>query len=161
EKTTAELRYNVFGATIGGPVRKDKTFFFFDYEGQRLRTGSTTTLTVPSLLQLKGDFSQTLNTAGRQIVIYDPATTTASGNTFVRQPFPNNIIPANQIDPVGAAMASYYPLPNQAASNVAGANNFAGNPVTGSPADFYMIKVDHNLSERNKIAGRYMRVSGT
>ena len=47
KKTSPELRYNVFGVTLGGPIRKDKTFFFFDYEGQRLRTNASNVLTVP------------------------------------------------------------------------------------------------------------------
>src|SRR6476469_2382649 len=64
-KVSPELRYNVFGVTAGGPIRKDKTFFYFAYEGQRLVTASTNTLTVPSLLQHTGDFSQTFNAAGK------------------------------------------------------------------------------------------------
>jgi hypothetical protein len=56
-KVSPELQYNVFGATVGGPIRRDKTFFFVAYEGQRLHTSSTSTLTVPTLLQRNGDFS--------------------------------------------------------------------------------------------------------
>ncbi|MGH9667137.1 MAG: carboxypeptidase regulatory-like domain-containing protein, partial [Bryobacteraceae bacterium] len=73
-KVSPELRYNVFGVTTGGPIIKDKTFFFFTYEGQRLRTGGTDTLTVPTAPQRAGDFSQTFNAAGKLIPIYDPAT---------------------------------------------------------------------------------------
>src|SRR5204862_6194523 len=65
------------------------------------------------------------------------------------------------LDPVAIKILNYYPLPNQPASNLAGANNFSGNSVTGSPADFYMIKVDHNFRDNDKVTGRYMRVSGT
>ena len=56
---------------------------------------------------------------------------------------------------------NYYPLPNQAPSNVAGANNFSGNEVAASPADFYMIKADHSFSERDKLSGYFMRTAGT
>jgi Carboxypeptidase regulatory-like domain len=160
-KVSPELRYNVFGATVGGPIRKDRTFFFFSYEGQRLRTGTTNVLTVPTALQRAGNFSQTFTAAGKLVPIYDPNTTTriATG-AYLRSPFPGNIIPAAELDPVGSKIMSYYPLPNQTASNLAGANNFAGNEISGSPADFYMIKLDHTFSEKNRISGYYMRVSG-
>ena len=161
QKVSPELRYNVFGATAGGPIRKDRTFFFAAYEGQRLHTASNTVLTVPTQAQQHGDFSQTLNAAGKLIPIYDPATTQLMNGSYTRQPFPGNIIPANERDPVGLAMASYYPLPNQAPSNAAGANNFTGSPVTITPADFYMAKMDHNFSSNDRLSGRYMRVSGT
>ena len=75
QKVKPELRYNVFGGTLGGPIKHNKTFFFFSYEGQRLRTGGIDTLTVPTLAQRAGDFSQTFNAAGRLIPIYDPTTT--------------------------------------------------------------------------------------
>ena len=161
QKVSPELRYNVFGVATGGPIRKDKTFFFFDYEGQRLRTSSSTILTVPTLLQRKGDFSQTFNTSGKIIPIYDPATTQLVNGSYTRQPFANNTIPTSQLDRVALAFLDYYPAPNQAPSNVAGANNFSGTPVTGSPADFYMIKGDHNFSNKDRLTGRYMRVAGT
>ena len=159
-KISPELRYNVFGVTTGGPIIKDKTFFFFTYEGQRLRTGGTDTLTVPTALQRAGDFSQTFNASGKLIPIYDPATTQLVNGAYVRQVFPNNVIPASQLDPVGLKIMNFYPLPNQPASNLAGANNFSGNYVAASPANFYMIKVDHNFSDKDKVTGRYMRVSG-
>jgi outer membrane receptor protein involved in Fe transport len=160
-KASPELRYNVFGTTVGGPVKKDKTFFFFDYEGQRLRTNSSSVLTVPTLLQRAGDFSQTLTAAGKLVPIYDPGATQLVNGSYTRSPYPDNIIPRSQLDPVGLNILNYYPGPNQAASNAAGANNFNGTPVTASPANFYMFKVDHNFNTNNKLTGRYMWVSGT
>ncbi len=158
-KVSPENRYNVFGGTVGAPIRKDKTFVFFDYEGQRLVTGSTSTLTVPTLLQRAGNFSQTLTAAGKLIPIYDPNTTQLVNGTYVRTQFPNNIIPASELNPAGVNILNYYPLPNLA-GNLAGANNFSGNEATHSPANFYMVKIDHNFSDRDRITFRYMYVTG-
>ena len=160
-KVSPELRYNVFGGTAGGPIRKDKTFFFFSYEGTRLVTATTNTLTVPTPLQREGDFSQTFTAAGKLIPIYDPTSTVLVNGAYTRTPYPGNVIPANKLDPVGVNVLNYYPLPNQTPSNVAGANNYSANEVTRSPADFYLIKGDHNLGDKDKITGRYMRVAGT
>jgi hypothetical protein len=160
-KVSPELRYNVFGGTVGGPIRKDKTFFFFSYEGTRLVTASTNTLTVPTLLQRAGNFSQTLTAAGKLIPIYDPNTTVLANGVYTRAPFPGNIIPANELDPVGVKVLNYFPLPNQAPSNIAGAANYSANEVTGSPANFFLIKGDHSFGTKDKITGRYMRTAGT
>jgi hypothetical protein len=151
-KQKAPLRYNVFGGTIGGPIRRDKTFFFFSYEGSRRRTGTAQILTVPTELQRRGDFSQTFDTRGNLIVIYDPATT--SGAT--RTPFPGNVIPQNRLDPVALQLMAMYPLPNRTADNVSGANNFGANGADRLVRDNYLAKVDHTLGRNDKISGRYL-----
>jgi hypothetical protein len=79
QKLKAPLRYNIFGGAIGGPVRRDKTFFYFSYEGSRRRDGTNRTLTVPTDRQKAGDFSQTFNQQGQVIAIFDPASTTVTG----------------------------------------------------------------------------------
>jgi hypothetical protein len=160
-KQVPELRYNVFGVTAGGPIRRNKTFFFFSYEGQRLRTGGTDTLTVPTAAQRGGDFSQALTAKGALIPIYDPSTTTVTNGATVRTPYAGNRIPAAQLDSVGLKMAAFYPLPNQAASNPAGANNFSANYVDKPAANFFMGKVDHSFSDKDKLTVRYMENKGT
>jgi hypothetical protein len=155
-KVSPELRYNVFGGSVGGPIRRDRTFFFFSYEGQRLRTGGVDTLTVPTAEQRAGDFSQTLNAAGRQIPIYDPATTETANGTVTRAQFPGNVIPASRLDPVSINLMKYYPAPNRAPDNSSGVNNFRANYVSAPGADFYMIKIDHNLSSNDRLTGRHM-----
>ncbi len=155
QKVKPKFRYNVFGGTAGGPIIRNKTFFFGAYEGQRLRTGGVDTLTVPTALQRAGDFSQTFNAQGRQIVIYDPATTRQANGANVRDPFPGNQIPAGRLDPVALKLVSLYPLPNRAPDNITGANNFRANYVASSNANFYMAKVDHSLSDNDKLTGRY------
>ncbi len=151
QKLKPKLRYNLYGGTIGGPIWRNRTFFFFDYEGSRRRTGYTSTMTVPDALQRTGNFSKTTTAAGALIPIYDPNT-----NGPVRQQFGGNIIPTNRLDPVALKILSYYPLPNQAPTNLAGANNYAANGVNTLAHDFYSIKVDHNLSSKDRFSGRYM-----
>ena len=151
-KQKAPLRYNVFGGTIGGPLRRDKTFFFFSYEGSRRKTGTTRIMTVPTELQRRGDFSQTFDARGNLIVIYDPATTSGTSRT----PFPGNVIPQNRLDPVALELMAMYPLPNRTPDNVSGANNFGANGAERLVRDNYLAKVDHTLGRNDKISGRYL-----
>jgi hypothetical protein len=160
QKSIPELRYNVFGGTIGGPIRKNKTFFFFGYEGQRQRIGSATTLTVPTLLQRSGDFSQTFNAKGQLINIYDPASTQTVNGVTTRSQFPGNVIPNSSLDPVALKILNYYPLPNRRPDNITGANNFRANGVTGLTGDFYIAKVDHSFSDNDRATFRYLYNSG-
>jgi hypothetical protein len=156
-KLKPELRFNLFGGTFGGPIQKNKTFFFFTYQGGRLYQGATDTLTVPTVLQRAGDFSQTFNSSGKLIPIYDPSTTTLVNGAYVRTQFPGNIIPATELDPVALKVMNYYPLPDKAPSNAAGADNFGGNFIEGTLGNYYMIKLDHTISDRDRLTGWYIQ----
>ncbi|BDC47853.1 hypothetical protein F183_A01690 [Bryobacterales bacterium F-183] len=136
----APLRYNIFGLTAGGPIVKNRTFFFSSNEWQIQRLGATRVLTVPTAAQRTGDFS-----AAGNATIYDPLT---------RQPFAGNVIPAARIDAVGRQLATYYPLPNQAASNLAGANNFSRNASTNLNLTTWTTKVDHILNDSSRLSFR-------
>ena len=149
KKVAPEVRYNVFGGTIGGPIRRNKTFFFFAYQGRPRRDGAVQTVVAPTTLQRAGDFSQTL-TGGRVVPIYDPATTTTSGGTTTRLQFPGNVIPASRQDPVAVKAIQFYPLPNVAV------NTAQGNIVTQLTANFYEGKVDHSFSDRDRLTGRFI-----
>ena len=114
---------NQFGVNVGGPIRKDKTFFFFSYEGFRARQGVLFTETVPTVPQLGGDFSGFLNASGAQVPIYDPLTQCGAysnpacgSGTVQRTRFPGNRIPASRINPVAAKFLAFpeYGLPNTA-----------------------------------------------
>ena len=129
-----EFRRNQYGATIGGPIQANKTFFFADWQGTRLRTGITRFSVVPTLAQRQGIFTQ---------AIFDPATSP-------RTQFPNNTIPANRLDALGLQILQHYPQPN-----VAGANNFvrtATEPDAQDQADF---RLDRYFGEKHRIFGRY------
>src|SRR5581483_4337786 len=99
-----EYRRNQFGGTLGGPIVRDRSFFFIDYQGQRQSIGRTLTSTVPTLLQRQGVFTEAIG--GRVPAVYDPASTAGS----TRTPFPGNTIPMNQMDPVALALLRRYPL---------------------------------------------------
>jgi hypothetical protein len=155
-KVKPELRYNVYGVTAGAPIRRNKTFIFGAFEGQQRRTGYSQTLTVPTLRQRSADFSQTFTAAGKPIPIYDPNTNLTSGSTVTRQQFPNNVIPTSRLDPVALKILDYYPLPNRAAANLGGGNNYSSNGVNTLAHVFYSLKVDHTFSTKDRITGRYL-----
>jgi hypothetical protein len=159
-KVTPELRYNVFGTTLGGPIRRNKTFFFFGFEGQRQRIGSVTTLTVPSAQQRTGDFSQTYTAKGVLVPVYDPESTQVVNGKPVRTAFAGNVIPQARIDTAGLNLLQYFPLANRVADSLAGANNFRANGVTGLTGNFFIGKVDHAFSEKDRLTSRYLYNSG-
>ena len=154
-----------WGGTLGGPVwipkiykGKDKTFFFVAYEKYHWNTLARAQVSsVPTPDQRSGDFSKTFNNAGQLNTIYDPNTGRSVNGTWVRDPFPGNIIPANRIDPVGAKMAATYPLPNQAPP---GFVNWQNNYFSPLNTQYYfpniVARVDHNFSEKERIYGRYV-----
>jgi Carboxypeptidase regulatory-like domain/TonB dependent receptor-like, beta-barrel len=139
------FKRNQYGASAGGPVKKNKTFIFGDYEATRVRQPRTVVSTVPTVREISGDFGELLPGT----IIYDPATYNATSKT--RTPFANNRIPASSFDPVGVKLASFYPTPNQPGL----ARNFLFNPPGTDDVDRGDVRIDHNLSERNHLFGRY------
>jgi hypothetical protein len=130
------FRRNQFGAAFGGPLElpklyhgRDKTFFFVSYEGLRDSIAGSFTGTMPTALEPTGDFSRTKDSNGNLIVVYDPSTTrldpsAPAGTTrYIRTAFPNNVIPAQRIDPIATKILSYYPQPNQAGVGQSSTNN--------------------------------------
>ena len=138
----ASFKRNQFGATVGGPVLipkvydgRNKTFFFFIYEGQRVLQGRLDQETVPTLLERTGDFSRTLNAAGAMRVVYDPFTTVsnpAAQGTFLRTPFPGNVIPGSRLNPVALAAQKFYPAPNSEGLPITNQLNFVVRDPSGS-----------------------------
>src|SRR5207249_2564318 len=95
---------NQYGGTIGGPIRKNKTFFFASYEGTRTRLGHSFTSTVPVPEVRDGNFT-------RIRPVFDPETTVGTPASFTRQAFPGNIVPKNRWDPLFPKLLALYPLP--------------------------------------------------
>jgi hypothetical protein len=159
------LRFNQFGASIGGPVviphlynGKDKTFFFFSYEGLRWVRAYTTTGTVPTLAERQGDFSHILNSNGQLIQIFDPRTTAAvpgSPGQYTRSPFAGNVIPRSQMDPVALNLLKYTPLPNAAGDPLTGVNNFTSSASAPLNEDTFSLRVDQKLTESQKLFMRW------
>lgn len=153
----APLRYNIFGFSAGGPAIKNRTFFFTNSEWQKQRVGATRLYTVPTALQRAGDFSQTFNTSGQLVTVYDPATTRqdpSNPSRFIRDPFPGNVITSGRFDPVAAKLIGYYPQPNRTASNLAGANNFGGNGSQNLNLTTWTTKVDHVINDAQRLSFR-------
>ncbi|MBI1899394.1 MAG: TonB-dependent receptor, partial [Acidobacteria bacterium] len=153
------LRWNVFGGSLGGPVIRNRTFFFTHVEFQRQRVGVVRLLTVPGEAQRRGDFSQTTNAAGALIRIYDPATSRPDPqdpSRTIRTAFPGNLVPSSRIDPVAAKVIATYPLPNQPPTNRAGANNFNRNASNALNITTWTSKIDHIFSERDRLSVRYV-----
>jgi hypothetical protein len=162
------FRFNDAGYTIGGPViipkvikSKEKLFFFWSEEFQRqLRPNTARNQTVPTALERKGDFSQSVDNNGNPFTIKDPTT---------GSPFPGNVIPANRLYSPGMAILNFFPTPNVANScNVAPgtAACIKGYDYTSQISDQYprredLVRVDYNLSSRARVFGHYLQNSNT
>jgi hypothetical protein len=157
-----DFNRNVFGGNVGGPVRipkiyngENRTFFFVTYEGVRQESATTRTATVPSLLERQGDFSETRTASGQLITIYNPFDVVQTPNGPRRQPFPGNRIPANLLNPVAVNALSYYPLPNTPGTPFTNTNNFFAQGVNNNRSNQMDFKVDHMVSDKTRLSGRY------
>lgn len=132
-----------FGGVIGGPIKKDRTFFFADYQGQRQAIARTAISTVPTVLQRQGVFTEAI--AGRVPAIFDPATGSAN-----RTAFANNTIPQERWDPVARALLARYPMPTSSGT----ANNFSRLADETVDQNQWDVRLDQRLGAADSIFGR-------
>jgi Carboxypeptidase regulatory-like domain/TonB dependent receptor len=142
------LRWNMFGATFGGPIAKNKLFLFVDYQGQRFdHPSSSSPLTLFTAAERQGDFSQLLTERGIQL--YNPFRLDTNGK---RMPFPNNYIPLNMMDAVSGNLFSsgLYPLP----LNGDLVNNFVNTTRSYNNVDQGDVRIDYKITPNDRLYGR-------
>ncbi|MBM3763678.1 MAG: hypothetical protein FJW36_26035 [Acidobacteria bacterium] len=153
----ASFKRNQFGGTFSGPIRRNRTFFLLSYEGLRQRSFRETLSTMPTEEQRRGDFSLTRADVARAITIFDPLTTTGSGASLQRLPFPGNIIPANRFDPVAVNTMRFFPAANQPGLPGSRQQNFYNSGSAAVDTNNYDLRIDHNLTPTQKVFGRFSR----
>ncbi|HEY6446897.1 MAG TPA: carboxypeptidase regulatory-like domain-containing protein [Acidobacteriaceae bacterium] len=146
--TQEPLKQNQFGGTLGGPIIRDKTFFFGFYEGFRNRQGETALTTVPSVKERTGDFSELCPEGFTAGFCNNPEHQLF--NVFANAPYLNNQVPPGQINSVSQNLLGFFPLPN------AGTNLFSTTQTLSNSSDQFGIKVDHYLDPRDTLTFRYM-----
>ena len=153
---------NEFGASLGGPVYlpklyngKNKTFFFFSYEGFRLRQSNTRSTAVPTEAMWNGDFSNQIDSAGNRITIYDPWTTQSAANNYSRLPFPNNMIPVSKQAPLTKYLHTITPAATLPNVNPFIQNNYFGQGFSNGNQMTLTTKIDHRINDANTLSFRY------
>jgi len=140
-----------FGGSVGGPIKKDKLFFFGDYQGQRQKNGSSFTQTVPSDLVRTSCLNASGTSTGCDLSQYSlTATDPTTGMAF-----PGNVIPLNRLSPAALAIISQLPAPNNTNPSSPLVSNFAGSGTGILNSDQFDVRIDHQTTEKLHVFGRY------
>ena len=158
--TAADLHHDNFGGTLGGPIVRDKTFFFLSYEGFRLGRLADYLSSVPPSNQIKflangdADLSGLIDpNTGNPVPIFDP---NFYAQNFYSQQFAGNVIPAAQVSPAGkAVLQNFFPVPSLTGTNFGWFNNSIYNYTNGYHSDNVDVRVDHTLSQQDRLAAEY------
>ncbi len=163
------LHQHQFGGTFGGPVKKDKIFFFGSYEEYLEHIPFTTVTSVPPAY-LRPTNGSGVNFTQSGYIVYDPSTTVCTapggtlgncpGNAYARTEFPNDTIPANRINPIGAALLNLYPLPNTGGTNAL-QNNYIANVPDKYKYWQPMVRVDYDTSDKTRWYSTFAFQHGT
>jgi hypothetical protein len=170
-KARGNYAQNIFGAAVGGPLIKNRTFWFADYQGTRIAStggalpnlGTSAFFTIPRANFKSGNFSELLTSSvgtdalGRNVLggaIYDPNTQRTVDGRRVRDMFPGNIIPGSRIDPAAQKIMALFPDPNQAMpANGFALNNYFTTTKGNSDVDQWDIRMDHRISDKDSLFG--------
>ena len=136
DEPAPRYQQNQFGFALGGPIRKNRTFFFGDYEGRRTNEGITQITNVPTLLERTGDFSQSA---------MPPI------DLFTQQPFPGNRIPPQRLHPIAQGIMNFYPQPNRSMPG----QNYVSSPIRRDQVRHFDARLDHQFSASSDFALRY------
>lgn len=143
--TVTPFRWNQFGGTVGGPIRRDKTFFFLSYQRLLQVNYAASYYTYPTAAMKGGDMSAFAQ-------IYDPDTLAQTNGVWARQPLAGNLIPQSRMDPVSKAIQGYYAAPNLAGTF----RNYYAALRTPLTQDWYNVKIDHHVTNSNRLTGSLM-----
>ncbi|MDQ3213615.1 MAG: TonB-dependent receptor, partial [Acidobacteriota bacterium] len=148
------IEANTYGGTFGGPIRKNRLFFFGSFEGYKREQSLFTFFSVPDAALRSGDFSNALLANGTQQAIYDPFTGTPDGSG--RQQFANNRIPASMIDPIALKIMQLFPMPNTAGIGLGGlTSNYRRQEDRTVDRKNYDAKLNWNRTTAHQIWGKY------
>ena len=149
QQTRTRFNRNLFGGTFGGPIRKDKTFFFISYQGSRRIEGQVAPVQTVLSPAERGCVTVTAGCVGTVADFSGDLPDTQLVNPVTGDPYPNNQVPINPI--IATYISKYLPLPN-----IPGTNNFASNPIGRIQDDQGIVRIDHHLTARDTIYGNWI-----